>query len=112
MSNKYVKGYEPDLNAGNFHPNAYFDPAVKFAHAGDPKAAAEAQKQQDAAAVELPDVETLTAPAAETLNPPARLDEGTEGGALAEPPVTDSSTEETESAKVEPPKTEGGVNFS
>lgn len=101
MSNKYVAGYEPDMSAGNFHPNAFFDPAVAFANAGDPEAAAVAQDEIAAAAIADPaevdaSVEVLTAPAAETIAiqeaEAERLkEEETEGGAPAEPPVTETS---------------------
>lgn len=56
---KYVEGYG-DRNEGYdapYHPSANFDPAVAFANAGDPEAAAAAQEER-AAAVEVVTEET------------------------------------------------------
>lgn len=45
---KYVEGYgRDDAYDGPYHPSANFDPAVAFANAGDPRAAAKAQKKND-----------------------------------------------------------------
>lgn len=107
MSNKYVKGYEPDLTQGKFHPNAFFDPAVKFANAGDPKAAAEAQNSH----VKDPEpaIEVIAGNAvvvSEVSTPETNATPVATDGETVGAPAETVSPEQTE------PKQDGGVSFA
>lgn len=105
MSNKYVAGYEPDLTSGKFHPSAFFDPAVEFANAGDPEAAAAAQAESPVEIVESIEVvagnaiavaevkdSTVTESATPEGDADASATDGETGGAPAEP-VSPEQTE-------------------